>query len=49
MFRSTMLAILLLVGGSLLLAALVLRLIVSMMYALSGIRRRSACEQVLSW
>jgi hypothetical protein len=49
MFRSTSIAILVLVGGSLLLCALGLRIMVSMLYALSGIRRRDAGEQVLSW
>ena len=49
MFRSTSIAILLLVGGSLLLCGLVIRVIVSIVYALSGIGRRCASQQVLSW
>jgi flagellar biosynthesis protein FliQ len=47
MFRSISTAILIL-AGAVLLCLLVLRLVVSALFALSGIRRR-AREQVLSW
>jgi hypothetical protein len=52
MLRSLSTAILILAGGVLaatLVCLLALRLFVSMLIALSGIRRRAAREQVLSW
>jgi hypothetical protein len=48
MLRSISIAILILTGA-VVVALLALRLVVSMLYTLSGIRRRGACEQVLSW
>ena len=48
MLRSLSITILML-AGAVMVVVLALRLIVSMLYALSGIRRRGACEQVLSW
>jgi hypothetical protein len=52
MLRSTSIAILLLAGAALtgvLLSLLALRLVVSALLALSGIRRRAVRRQVLSW
>jgi hypothetical protein len=48
MLRSISITILILIGA-VLLCLLALRLVVSTLYALSGIRRRGACEQALSW
>jgi len=48
MLRTLAIAILILTGA-VVLCGLALRLIVSMLYALSGIGRRSACEQLLGW
>jgi hypothetical protein len=48
MLRSLSITILI-IAGAVMVGLLALRLIVSMLYALSGIRRRGACEQVLSW
>ena len=48
MLRSVSIAVLILTGA-VMVSLLVLRLVASMLYALSGIRRRGACEQVLSW
>ena len=48
MLRSISITILILTGA-VVLCVLALRLIVSMLYALSGIGRRGAREQVLSW
>jgi len=39
----------LLVTGAVVVTLLALRLVFSMLYTLSGIRRRGTCEQVLSW
>jgi hypothetical protein len=49
MLRSLSITILLLIGAALLIGLLALRLAASMLYALSGIRRRGACEQMLGW
>jgi NADH:ubiquinone oxidoreductase subunit 2 (subunit N) len=48
MLRSLSIAILVL-AGVLVLCMLALRLVAAGLYALSGIRRRDTCEQVLSW
>jgi hypothetical protein len=48
MLRTISIAILILTG-ILVVGLLALRLVVSTLYALSGIRRRGVCEQVLSW
>jgi hypothetical protein len=48
MLRSLSITILILTGA-VVVGLLALRLVVSTLYALSGIRRRGACEQVLSW
>lgn len=48
MLRSISTAILIL-AGTVLLCLLAVRLVVSALFALSGIRRRGAREQVLSW
>jgi hypothetical protein len=52
MLRSISTAILILAGGALaalLVSLLALRLVLSAAFALSGIRRRAAREQVLTW
>jgi hypothetical protein len=52
MLRTTSTAILVLAGGALaavLVALLALRLVLTALFTLSGIRRRAAREQVLSW
>lgn len=48
MLRSLSTSILIL-AGIFLLCLLAVRLVVSALVALSGIRRRGACEQLLSW
>lgn len=48
MLRTLSITILILTGA-VMVSLLALRLVVSMLYALSGIRRRGACEQVLGW
>jgi hypothetical protein len=48
MLRTLSIAFLIL-AGAIMVCLLVLRLVASMLYALSGIRRRGACEQVLTW
>ena len=50
MFRITSVAILIVVGSALLLCVLTLRLLLSVTFALSGIRRRMPhSTQVLDW
>ena len=52
MLRATSIAILIAAGSALaavLVSLLALRLVLSVLLALSGIRRRAAREQVLSW
>jgi hypothetical protein len=52
MFRTTSIAILILGGGALgavLLCVLALRVLLSAMFALSGIRRRMNGAQILDW
>jgi len=41
--------VILLLAGAVVVCLLALRLVVSALYALSGIRRREVCEQVLTW
>ena len=48
MLRSVSIAILILTGA-VVLCLLAARLVMSTLYALSGIRRRGAREQILSW
>jgi hypothetical protein len=48
MLRSLSITILIL-AGAVMVGLLAVRLVVSLLYALSGIRRRGACEQILSW
>ena len=48
MLRSLTTTILIL-AGALVLCLLVVRLVVSALYTLSGVRRRGACEQILGW
>lgn len=48
MLRTLSITILIL-AGAVMVGLLMLRLVASMLYAVSGIRRRAACEQVLSW
>jgi hypothetical protein len=48
MLRSLSTSILIL-AATVVLCLLALRLVVSALFALSGIRRRGACRQVLSW
>jgi hypothetical protein len=49
MLRTTSIAILILAGSALLLCVLVLRVLLSTAFALSGIRRRMHGAQVLDW
>lgn len=49
MLRTTSTTILILAGSALVLCLLAMRLVVSAVFALSGIRRRAAHTQVLSW
>ena len=49
MLRTTSTAILILAGSALVLCVLALRLVLSVLFAVSGIRRREAQMQVLSW
>jgi hypothetical protein len=49
MFRTTSIALLIVAGGSLLLCVLILRLLLSAMFALSGIQPRMTGAQVLDW
>ena len=48
MLRTLSITILILTGA-VMVCLLTLRLVVSMLYTLSGIGRRGACEQVLGW
>jgi hypothetical protein len=48
MLRSLTTTILIL-AGALVLCLLALRLVLSALYTLSGVRRRGACEQILGW
>jgi hypothetical protein len=48
MLRTLSITILILTGA-VMVGLLALRLVASMLYALSGIGRRGACEQVLGW
>lgn len=41
--------VILILACAFLLCLLALRLVVSTLYALSGVRRRGACEHVLGW
>lgn len=54
MFRSTATALLILAGGcavaAVFICVLAVRIVTAaIVFALSGIRRRAACEEVLSW
>ena len=49
MFRTMSLVLLIVAGGALLLCVLILRLLLSAMFALSGIQPRMTGAQVLDW